>query len=644
MASYITHNIKGLPSGYNLMCWIMAMPGVFDTRGSVGSLAEMVAEVGSRRRTLTGPTQLETVVVAAVVDGGSPESAATPTTSPSSVPTGLRQRDHKGGRGNSDGGRRRRDQPCKEKQASKKMSSANNTNSSDSNGPGNGDASCLMVSVVEPTISLAPEAIDDFNLVPATLQANPLVVLLKSRCSHNLMGVEGGLRRHGAERRREQWEAGKQVLVPYVLYVLGVQANLFLAGQLKDSGVRLQDDDDEMLLVSAVGDVHSALHRPSPLHQPSPLLDDVDIEVDGGGGSADDLVGDEVDTRHVAREAGARWRRHANPPTDSSTTTSSLLAEGSELDDEDENVQPPVPAIPPLVADMHELTTALATNDEGSLGALHVAPASDITSDRHDVKRVGEREMLSTIEEPRAVEISPTGELSANEELAGEPMSNKKSAGESTLVQRLAVDKAVFDQEGELSAGEESIESNVVEVPVEKPAPRHSGHLRKAQEQQSYHACVRLIAFTTLLDDAQADVELPEIDPDMHADPEHCWDITTMAVKGVLASWKGKAVKAAMDEEIRSLIANGTRELAEWSRGVNVMKNHWVLMTKYHVDNMVACKKARLVVMGFTHVYNVDYDKTYAPVESYAMLRIFLSIVAILNLHLLQLDMKNAFL
>ncbi|CAI7827343.1 unnamed protein product [Closterium sp. NIES-54] len=230
MASYITHNIKGLPSGYNLMCWIMVMPGV--------------------------------LVVAAVVDGGSPESAATPTTSPSSVPTGLRQRDHKGGCRNSDGGRRRRDQPCKEKQASKKMSSANNTNSSDSNGPGNGDALCLMVSVVEPMISLAPEAIDDFNL---TVKGHVTVAL--------------------------QGEAGKQVLVPYVLYVPGVQANLFLAGQLKDSGVRLQDDDDEMLLVLAVGDVHSALHRPSPLHQPSPLLDDVDIEVDGGGGSADDLVG-----------------------------------------------------------------------------------------------------------------------------------------------------------------------------------------------------------------------------------------------------------------------------------------------------------------------------------------------------------------
>ncbi|CAI7930393.1 unnamed protein product [Closterium sp. NIES-54] len=46
-----------------------------------------------------------------------------------------------------------------------------------------------------------------------------------------------------------------------------------------------------------------------------------------------------------------------------------------------------------------------------------------------------------------------------------------------------------------------------------------------------------------------------------------------MMVKEALASWKGKVVKAAMDEEIRSLIDMGTWELVERSPGVNIMKN-----------------------------------------------------------------------
>ncbi|CAI7764260.1 unnamed protein product, partial [Closterium sp. NIES-54] len=72
--------------------------------------------------------------------------------------------------------------------------------------------------------------------------------------------------------------------------------------------------------------------------------------------------------------------------------------------------------------------------------------------------------------------------------------------------------------------------------------------------------------------------------------------------------------------------------------------NRWVLMTKYHVDDTVTREKARLVVKGFTQVYGADYDEAYAPVSSYITLRIFLSIVTVLDLNLMQLDMKNAFL
>ncbi|CAI7751753.1 unnamed protein product [Closterium sp. NIES-54] len=83
-----------------------------------------------------------------------------------------------------------------------------------------------------------------------------------------------------------------------------------------------------------------------------------------------------------------------------------------------------------------------------------------------------------------------------------------------------------------------------------------------------------------------------------------------MTVKEALASWKGKVVKATMDEDIQSLITNGTWEFVERPRGVNVMKNCWV--------------------------YGADYDETYATVRSYVMLWIFFSIVAILDLHLMH--------
>ncbi|CAI7777578.1 unnamed protein product [Closterium sp. NIES-53] len=69
-----------------------------------------------------------------------------------------------------------------------------------------------------------------------------------------------------------------------------------------------------------------------------------------------------------------------------------------------------------------------------------------------------------------------------------------------------------------------------------------------------------------------------------------------------------------------------------------------MLTTKYHIDDTVEREKARLVVNGFMQMYGANYEETYALVSSYVMLRIFLSIVAVLDLNLMQLDMKNAFL
>ncbi|CAI7804662.1 unnamed protein product [Closterium sp. NIES-53] len=85
-------------------------------------------------------------------------------------------------------------------------------------------------------------------------------------------------------------------------------------------------------------------------------------------------------------------------------------------------------------------------------------------------------------------------------------------------------------------------------------------------------------------------------------------------------------------------------ELVERPPGVNIMKNRWVLTTKYHIDDTVERVKARLSVKGFTLVYGANYDEMYVLVSSNVTLRIFLSIVAVLDLNLMQLDMKNAFL
>ncbi|CAI7903000.1 unnamed protein product [Closterium sp. NIES-53] len=116
---------------------------------------------------------------------------------------------------------------------------------------------------------------EDFQAMAAAVLANLAVVLLDSGCSHHLMGTKevfvdlqpSGDIKHvrgfdGALQDVQgrgivalQGEAGRQVLIPNVLYIPGVRANLLSAGQLKENGVKLQEDDDGMLLVSAAGDI-----------------------------------------------------------------------------------------------------------------------------------------------------------------------------------------------------------------------------------------------------------------------------------------------------------------------------------------------------------------------------------------------------
>ncbi|CAI7772732.1 unnamed protein product [Closterium sp. NIES-53] len=189
--------------------------------------------------------------------------------------------DTKGGRSRSTSRPPHTDaRPRKEKQMSRKTSLPKDVNNPSGKSRGDGEAPGSMVGVVEPAVSLAPEASEDFQAVAAAVQANPMVVLLDSGCSHHLMGTKAvfvdmapsdGVKHvrgfNGALQPVEgrgtvtlQGEARKRVLIHDVLYVPGVQANLLSASQLKESGVQLKGDGDEMLLVAATGGVLGRAH------------------------------------------------------------------------------------------------------------------------------------------------------------------------------------------------------------------------------------------------------------------------------------------------------------------------------------------------------------------------------------------------
>ncbi|CAI7891436.1 unnamed protein product [Closterium sp. NIES-54] len=299
------------------------------------------------------------------------------------------------------------------------------------------------------------------------------------------------------------------------------------------------------------------------------------------------------------------------------------------------------PRAPPLVDSLRWLTLVSASGNEGRSGTSPSAPAKSIAGARRDEQQVDVGVKSTLIGEEQYEEVQLNLEKPAKKAPAWQKPTGEQAAMKTTEVQLDDEGSEAGDDEGD--AGE-STNSDVVEV---QRGPRQSGRIRRPPNfyvPAAFTTTYDKVDDNLKYDDAEEDEDFPELDPDKHTDPEHRWDISTMMVKEALASWKGKAVKATMEEEIRSLIGMGTWELVERPPEVNIMKNWWVLTTKYHIDDTIEREKARLVVKGFTQVYGTEYDETYAPVSSYVTLRIFLSIVAALDLNLMQLDMKNAFL
>jgi hypothetical protein len=101
---------------------------------------------------------------------------------------------------------------------------------------------------------------------------------------------------------------------------------------------------------------------------------------------------------------------------------------------------------------------------------------------------------------------------------------------------------------------------------------------------------------------------------------------------------------AAMEEQYRALLSNGTWDLVPWPRGYNVITGKWVFTHKSLSDGTFDRYKARWVLRGFTQRPGVDYNETFSPVVKPATIYMVLAIVASHDWPLQQLDVKNTFL
>ena len=102
--------------------------------------------------------------------------------------------------------------------------------------------------------------------------------------------------------------------------------------------------------------------------------------------------------------------------------------------------------------------------------------------------------------------------------------------------------------------------------------------------------------------------------------------------------------KMAVEDEIRSLYESDTWKVADLPAGRKALETKWVFKIKKDATGNVDRYKARLVIKGFQQREGIDFAEIYAPVVSKTALRMFLTVTAVQDLELEQLDIKTAFL
>jgi hypothetical protein len=121
--------------------------------------------------------------------------------------------------------------------------------------------------------------------------------------------------------------------------------------------------------------------------------------------------------------------------------------------------------------------------------------------------------------------------------------------------------------------------------------------------------------------------------------PSSFFSSTDIATAGDASTSGNVWLQSQLSELYSLVIEHDCWETAPRPVDANAITIKWV-----HTVKADGKRKSRLVARGFNQEFGVDYNETYAPVAKMSTVRVFLSLVGILQMYTHQLDVKTAFL
>jgi hypothetical protein len=99
-----------------------------------------------------------------------------------------------------------------------------------------------------------------------------------------------------------------------------------------------------------------------------------------------------------------------------------------------------------------------------------------------------------------------------------------------------------------------------------------------------------------------------------------------------------------MVEELEALTKNNTWSLVDRPAHTNIIRSKWTYKLKRDALGAINRYKARLVAVGTSQIYGLDYDETFSPVIKWESVRLVLWYAINNHLPCTQLDVSNAYL